>query len=212
MSRSRFLKWVAKPSVFLLCLAPLGLLAWNAFTGGLTANPIDDITDVTGRWTLRFLLITLSIRPLRQITGFGDLIRFRRMIGLFTFFHGCLHFTTYIWLDQFFDLAAIAADIPKRPFITAGFTAFVSMIPLAVTSTRKWIGRLGGKRWGLLHRLIYVSAAAGVVHYLWIVKADTLYPLTYAVILATLLGYRLVVYLKPRFAVKAAANQERAGV
>ena len=203
MTRDRLRKFVLKPVVFLLCLLPLALLTWNAFTGGLTANPIEDITHSTGRWTLRFLLITLAIRPLRQITGWNQLIRFRRMVGLFAFFHGILHFTTYIWLDQFFDIAEILEDIPKRPFITAGFTGFVCMLPLAMTSTKKWIGRLGGKRWQLLHRLIYVSATAGVIHYLWIVKADTLRPLTYGAILSVLLLFRLVVYLKPQILVSS---------
>jgi sulfoxide reductase heme-binding subunit YedZ len=131
------------------------------------------------------------------------------MVGLFAFFHGILHFTTYIWLDQFFDLAEILKDIPKRPFITAGFTAFVCMIPLALTSTKKWIGRLGGKRWRLLHRLIYVSASAGVVHYLWIVKADTLRPLTYSALLSVLLIYRLVVRLNPNIILKSRLAENR---
>ena len=131
------------------------------------------------------------------------------MVGLFAFFHGLLHFTTYIWLDQFFDLAEILKDIPQRPFITAGFTAFVCMIPLALTSTKKWIGRLGGKRWQLLHRLIYVSASAGVVHYLWIVKADTLRPLTYGALLSVLLIYRLVVRLKPDIIPKSRLAENR---
>ena len=203
MTSARFLKFVVKPIVFLLCLVPLTLLFHGALTGGLSANPIDDITDTTGRWTLRFLLITLSVRPLRQLTGWAKLIRFRRMLGLFAFFHGILHFTTYVWLDQFFDLAEILKDIPKRPFITAGFTAFVSMIPLALTSTKKWIGRMGGKRWQLLHRLIYLSATAGVVHYLWIVKADTLRPLTYGAVLSVLLTYRLIVRWKPNIVMKS---------
>ena len=211
MTPDRLRKLVLKPVVFLLCLLPLALLTWNAFTGGLTANPIEDITHTTGRWTLRFLLITLAIRPLRQVTGWNQLIRFRRMVGLFAFLHGILHFMTYIWLDQFFDIAAILEDIPKRPFITAGFTGFVCMLPLAITSTKKWIGRLGGKRWQLLHRLIYVSSSAGVIHYLWLVKADTLRPVTYGAILSVLLLFRLVVYLKPQIAVsRQAGKAERA--
>ena len=210
MRSDRLRRFVLKPVVFLVCLLPLALLTWNAFTGGLTANPIDDITDTTGRWTLRFLLITLAIRPLRQITGWSVLIRFRRMIGLFAFFHGALHFTTYIWLDQFFDIAEILRDIPKRPFITAGFTAFVCMIPLAITSTKRWISWLGGRRWLWLHRLVYVSSTAGVVHYLWIVKADTLKPLTYGALLTVLMGYRLVVYLRPQIlATRVSRGQER---
>ena len=199
MTLRRLNKLVAKASVFILCLLPAVLLIWNAVAGNLSANPIDDITDTTGRWTLRFLLITLAIRPLRQLTNWSAAIRYRRMLGLFAFFYGAIHFTTYIWLDQFFDIAEILKDVPKRPFISAGFTAFACMIPLAVTSTRKWIGRLGGKQWQLLHRLIYLSAAAGVLHYLWIVKADTLRPAAYGTALSVLLGYRLIVYFKPRF-------------
>jgi len=203
MTPARFQRLVLKGALFLLCLLPLFLLTWNAFTGGLTANPIDDITDTTGRWTLRFLLITLAIRPLRQITGWKQLTHFRRMTGLFAFFHGILHFTTYIWLDQFFDVASILRDIPERPFITAGFTGFLCMLPLAVTSTKQWIARLGGKRWKLLHRLIYLSSTAGVIHYLWIVKADMLRPLTYGAILSVLFLFRLVVYLKPHMIVSS---------
>ena len=159
--------------------------------GGLSANPIKDVTEFTGIWTLRFLMITLSITPLRRITGLSSLIRFRRMIGLFTFFHGFVHLMTYIWLDQFFMWSEIVKDIIKRPFITSGMAAFTLMMPLAVTSTKKWIGRLGGKRWQLLHRLIYFSAAAGVLHYYFFVKSDIQYPLAYAVLLAVLLSFRL---------------------
>ena len=197
MATGRACRSTLKPVVFLLCFCPLVWLAWNALTGGLTANPIDDITDTTGRWTLRFLLITLAIRPLRQTTGRSVFIQYRRVVGLFAFSYGLLHFMTYLWLDQFFDVGEILRDIPKRPFITAGFAAFVSMIPLAITSTRGWIVRLGGKRWKCLHRLIYFSAAGGVIHYLWMFKADTLRPLTYGAILALLMTYRVVVYLTP---------------
>lgn len=166
-------------------------LTWATITGHLSANPIADITHTTGRWTLRFLLITLSITPLRRITGWNSLIRFRRMLGLFAFFHGFLHFMTYIWLDQFFAWNSIVKDVAKRPFITAGFTGFVLMIPLVLTSTKKWPARLGGKRWQMLHRLIYLSAAAGVIHYLWLVKLDIQRPVAYGIVLAILLGFRL---------------------
>ena len=175
----------------MVCLGPLAWLIWAAFTDNLSANPIDDITDTTGRWTLRFLLITLSITPLRRITGWTSLIRFRRMFGLFAFFHSILHFTTWILLDKFFDVNEMIKDVALRPFITARFTAFVLMIPLAVTSTRKWISRLGGRRWQALHRLIYVSAIGGVLHYTWLVKLDWTYPAQYAAVLALLLGYRV---------------------
>ncbi len=187
-----------KPIVFLACLIPLGLLGWKAYNGLLGANPIEVITHATGDWTLRFLLITLSVTPLRKLTGQPWLIRYRRMFGLFAFFYATLHFLTYIWLDKFFDLHEMLVDIAKRKFITVGFTAFLLLIPLAITSTSGWIRRLGGKRWNLLHRLIYVSAIAGVIHYWWLVKADIRKPEQYAAILAVLLGYRLVVRLRQK--------------
>lgn len=187
-----------KPAVFLLCLIPAGALAWNLFTDNLSANPIKDITEETGTWTLRFVMITLAVTPLRKAFGWNRLGRIRRMLGLFTFMYATLHFFTYVWLDQFFDIESILADIPKRPFILAGFTAFVLFIPLAVTSTAGWVRRLGGKRWRFLHRAVYISAIAGVVHYLWLVKADIRRPVTYGVILAILLVYRLVDVLRNR--------------
>src|ERR1700733_4676463 len=165
------IRWF-KPVVFLACLIPLALLGWKAYSGGLGANPIEVLTHATGDWTLRFLLVTLSVTPLRKLSRQLWLIRYRRMFGLFAFFYGTLHFLTYIWLDKFFDLHEMLVDIAKRKFITVGFTAFVLMIPLALTSTTGWIRRLGGRRWNLLHRLIYVSAIAGVIHYWWLVKAD----------------------------------------
>ena len=186
-----------KVVVFSLCLIPVGLLVWRALAGGLSANPIDDITDETGRWTLHFLLITLTLRPLRHITGRSAFIKCRRMLGLFAFFYGSLHFMTYLWLDQFFNLAEILKDIPKRPFITAGFVAFTSMLPLAITSTKQWIVRLGGQRWKRLHQLIYLSAFGGVIHYLWLVKADTFKPIIYGGLLAILMLYRGMVHLRP---------------
>lgn len=180
----------AKRLVFAACLLPAAWLVYAALTGGLGANPIDRITDETGTWTLRFLLGTLAVTPLRRVTGWNEVITLRRMLGLFAFFYGSLHAATYVVLDQFFDPASILGDIAKRPFITAGFTGFVLMIPLAVTSTSGWIRRLGGRRWQRLHRLAYVSAAAGVVHYYWLVKADVSRPLRYAAVLAVLLGAR----------------------
>jgi len=184
-----------KPVIFLACLAPLGRLAWKAFHGLLGANPIEVITHSTGDWTLTFLLVTLSITPLRKLTRQYWLIGLRRMSGLFAFFYGCLHLTTYVWLDKFFDVHEMLADIAKRRFITAGMTAFTLMIPLALTSTKGWIRRLGGKRWQALHRLIYFSAAAGAIHYIWLVKADLHKPLRYAFILGVLLAYRVVVWI-----------------
>jgi sulfoxide reductase heme-binding subunit YedZ len=189
------IRWI-KVAVFVTCLVPLGLLAWAGYTQNLGANPIEKITHATGDWTLRFLLITLSITPLRKLLGVPWLIKFRRMLGLFAFFYACLHFTTYIWLDKFFNLHEMLADVAKRKFITVGFTAFVLLIPLAATSTAGWIRRLGGKRWQALHRLVYFSAIAGVIHYVWLVKADIREPLEYGAILALLLGYRVVTWIR----------------
>jgi sulfoxide reductase heme-binding subunit YedZ len=175
---------------FVAAVAPLTGLAFRGVGGELGANPIEVITHETGIWALRFLLITLAITPLRQLSGWRSLIGFRRMLGLFAFLYASLHFCTYLVLDQFFDFASIIEDIAKRTYITAGFAAFVLLVPLAATSTTAMIRRLGGRRWRLLHRLIYASALGGVVHYLWLVKADTERPLTYGAILATLLGFR----------------------
>jgi methionine sulfoxide reductase heme-binding subunit len=183
-------KWT-KPPVFLLCLVPLGILIWRALTAKLGANPVEFIQHTTGDWTLRFLVITLCITPLRKLLRLPDLIRLRRMLGLFAFFYACLHFLTYLGPDQSFDLAAMWKDVAKRPFITVGFTAFVLLIPLAITSTAGWIRRLGGRRWQLLHRLIYISAICGVIHYYWLVKSAVLRPLTYGAIVAALLLWRL---------------------
>jgi methionine sulfoxide reductase heme-binding subunit len=183
-------KW-SKPVVFLLCLLPLAALGWRALRGELTANPIEFITHATGDWTLRFLVFTLCVTPFRKILHLPELIRFRRMLGLFAFFYGCLHFTTYIWLDKFFDLSEMWKDIVKRKYITVGFTAFLLLIPLAVTSTAGWIRRLGGKRWQMLHRLSYFSAALGVIHYYWMVKSAVIRPLTHGAIVAVLLLWRL---------------------
>jgi len=196
-----------KVAVFLACLVPLGRLGWKGYAGMLGANPIEVITHSTGDWTMILLLATLSLTPLRKLTGLYSLIRLRRMIGLFAFFYACLHFTTYIWLDKFFDWHAMLADIGKRRFITIGFLGFVLLIPLAVTSTAGWIRRLGGKRWQRLHQLIYATALAGVIHYIWLVKADLRKPLQYAALLAVLLGYRLVVWAQARIsASKGAAH------
>src|SRR5213594_4688739 len=190
-------KWT-KVAVFLLCLVPFGALIWRALHNGLGANPVEFIQLTTGRWTLRFLIITLCITPFRKLLDLTDLIRFRRMFGLFAFFYVCLHFLTYIWLDKFFNVHDMLADIAKRKFITVGFTGFVLLIPLALTSTSGWIRRLGGKRWQALHRLIYAAAICGVIHYLWLVKADIRKPLQYGTVLAVLLGYRVVSWAVPR--------------
>jgi len=185
---------IFKTFLFPAALIPLARLLWKAFHGGLGANPIEFITHSTGDWTLILILTTLSITPLRRLTRQYWLIGLRRMIGLFAFFYGVLHFLTYIWLDKFFDLHEVWKDIFKRPFITVGFSAFVLMIPLALTSTAGSIRRLGGKNWHRLHRLIYLTAILGVVHYLWLVKADKHKPLEYGAVLAILLLYRLIVW------------------
>jgi len=181
----------AKSIVFVAALGPLVYLGWGAWAHALGANPIETITRETGVWTLRFLLLTLLATPLRRWTGWNDAIRFRRMLGLFAFFYGSLHLATYLWLDQFFDGAAIIKDIYKRPFITAGVSAFLLMLPLALTSTAGMIRRLGGKRWRQLHRLAYGSAVVGVVHYWWLVKADIRPPRNYAIILGVLFVSRI---------------------
>jgi len=198
---------VTKIVVFIVCMVPLGLLAWRFFGAhptdmstwgaGLGANPVEALEHKTGDWTLRFLLITLAITPLRKLLHVPALIKFRRMFGLFAFFYGCLHFTTYLGVDKFFNVHEIVADVVKRKYITVGFTAFVLLIPLAVTSTAGWIRRLGGKRWQALHRLIYISAICGIIHYLWLVKADIHEPLEYGAVLAVLLAYRVVAWLRP---------------
>jgi methionine sulfoxide reductase heme-binding subunit len=198
-------KW-SKVVVFLLGLAPLGYYAWRVYQRDLTANPVEFTQHFTGDWTLRFLLITLTITPLRKILAMPDLIRSRRMLGLFAFFYVCLHFLTYLWPDQDFNLVGMWKDVAKRPFITVGFLGFLLLIPLALTSTKGWIRRLGGKRWQALHRLIYISAFCGVIHYYWMVKSDHRLPLLYGAILAVLLLYRLAnSLLKPRPAVTTSA-------
>jgi sulfoxide reductase heme-binding subunit YedZ len=184
-----------KSAVFTFCSLPAAVLALHFYQGNVTANPVEYLQHTTGDWTLRFLLITLSITPLRKLLNLPDLIRFRRMLGLFAFFYVCLHFLTYLGPDQAFAFAGMWKDVEKRRFITVGFLGFVLLLPLALTSTKGWIRRLGGKRWQALHRLIYVIALCGVIHYYWLVKSDHRLPLLYGAILAVLLLYRLGVSL-----------------
>ena len=191
MLKSRWTKAV----VFLACLAPFLWLAWRFWNQDLTVNPLEYITHFTGDWTLRLIVATLAITPLRKLLRLPDLIRFRRMIGLFAFFYGCLHFLTYLWFDKLFDFQEIVKDVSKRPFITAGFVALVLMAPLALTSTAGWIRRLGGRRWQMLHKLVYLSGLAAVVHYYWLVKSDVRLPLLYASLVAILLAYRAGAWL-----------------
>ena len=194
MPRARTIAAV-KTIVFTLALLPLARLIAGFFLERLGANPIELITRSTGTWTLTFLLITLGVTPLRQLTGWHWLLRLRRMLGLFAFFYACLHFTTYIWFDQFFDWAAIWKDILKRRFIWVGFGAFVMLIPLALTSSNGAVRWMGSRGWQRLHRLVYAIAICGVVHYWWLVKKDLTQPLIYASVLAILLGFRIVFFL-----------------
>lgn len=190
-------KWT-KVVVFLLCLVPFFVLIDRALHNRLGANPVEFLQHATGDWILRFLIFTLAITPLRKLLNQPDLIRFRRMLGLFAFFYACLHFLTYIGPDQSFSLSAMWKDVAKRPFITVGFLGFVLLIPLALTSTTGWIRRLGGKRWQMLHRAIYISAIAGVVHYYWLVKSDVREPLFYGALVAILLLWRLGTWISRR--------------
>ena len=180
-----------KVAVFVLSLGPLGWLVRGFQTNSLGPNPIETITHTTGDWTFRFLLLCLAITPLRKNLGQPWLIQYRRMLGLFAFFYGCLHFTTWFWLDKGLDANEMWADIVKRRFITAGMTGFALMIPLAVTSTAGWIRRMGGKNWNRLHQAIYLTGVAGVVHYWWLVKSDIRGPAVYAALLAMLLAWRV---------------------
>ena len=192
---------IAKPLVFLLALVPLAGLIFIVLTGRTSANPAEDILLTTGIWALRLLVLTLLVTPLRRVTGWNRVIQYRRMLGLFAFFYVSVHFAIYIGIDQFFAFDLILKDIVKRPFITMGFTAFVLMIPLAITSTKGWIRRLG-RRWQMLHRLIYISAIAAAVHYLWKVKVMIGSPVYYAAIIAILLGFRVVWQLRSASAIR----------
>jgi sulfoxide reductase heme-binding subunit YedZ len=202
----RTLRFVLKPLVFLAALGPAAWLVWAGLTGNLSANPLSDITNETGLWTLRFLCLALAVTPLRRLTGWNGAIKFRRMLGLFAFFYGSLHFLTYVIVDRFAGLdfpdgivavstlrnlaASVGADVYKRPFITIGFAALTLMVPLAATSTAGMIRRLG-RKWQTLHRLVYASAVLGVIHYWWLVKADVRSPILYAVVVSLLLGFRV---------------------
>ena len=229
----RAVRFGLKPIVFLTSLGPFVYLVWAASTGNLSANPLADLTNETGVWTLRFVCITLAITPLRKVTGWNVLVKFRRMAGLFAFFYGTLHLTTYAIVDRFAGLEqapgwvealsaghvpggaliastlramvkSIGEDLYKRPFITIGFAAWLTMLPLALTSTAGWIRRIGGRRWNRLHQLVYLTGILGPLHYWWLVKADVSRPLTYAAIVALLLGARI--YWSRRRAVPVAAR------
>ncbi len=193
---------IAKPLAFVLCLVPLSWLVTRALTGRLGINPVEDIELTTGIWSLRFLVFTLMVTPIRRLTGWNRIVQYRRMLGLFAFFYISLHFLTYIALDQFFAVGFIVKDVIKRPFITMGFTAFVLLVPLAVTSTKGWIRRLG-RRWQLLHRLIYISAVCAAIHYLWKVKVMIGSPVYYAVVIGLLLAFRIAWQVRSAKSLKA---------
>jgi sulfoxide reductase heme-binding subunit YedZ len=190
MPSEPLLRWVAKPLVFLLALIPLGLLVADGLTGGLGANPVETVTHRTGDWALRFLLLTLALTPLRRLTRWRAALRFRRLLGLFAFFYTTLHLLAWAWVAQRFRWDAMLEDVIGRPYVTAGMAAFLLMLPLALTSTRGMMRRLG-RRWQALHRLIYGAAALGVLHFLWLTKADFLEPGIYAALLLLLLALRV---------------------
>ncbi len=206
MTQIQWIRWVAKPVLFVLCLVPLAWLVWDGVTNNLGANPVETVRRFTGEWTLRFLLIALTVTPLRRLTGWHVVIRLRRMLGLFAFFYACLHFVSYIWLDQFFMWDAIIEDVFDRPYITVGVASFLLLIPLAVTSTNGMVRRLGGRRWQRLHQLVYVIAILGVIHFLWLVKSDISEPVIYGAILGLLLGFRLFWHLRGRSRQPAGAS------
>jgi len=209
MTQVQWVRRVVKPAAFLAAGAPFTFLVGDILTGGLGANPIEEITHRTGFWTLTLLTTTLSVTPIRKLSRLNALIHLRRMLGVYTFFYAALHFTTYALDRAVFSglgvtLGALVEDVVERPYITVGFTAFVLLIPLAITSTKGWVKRLGGKRWQRLHRVVYVSAVAGVVHFWWLVKADTRRPMIFAAVIVVLLGYRLGIWWKKRSALSAA--------
>jgi methionine sulfoxide reductase heme-binding subunit len=217
MTRETAIRWVAKPVVFVSALTPLAWLAWVVATtdlgpaGPLGANPIEYVNRHLGDWAIRFLLMALAVTPLRGITGWTQLTRFRRMLGLFAFFYVCLHMSSYIGLDQYFDWRAIWKDILKRNYITVGMATFLMLLPLAITSTKGMVKRLGGRNWTRLHRLVYAAGIAACFHFYMMRKGVQLEPIIYAGICAGLLGYRVAAHLKKKAAQAAATNRGKAG-
>jgi sulfoxide reductase heme-binding subunit YedZ len=193
MKDTRFSKLL----LFINGLVPLVLLLWDVYRKQVGANPLEFVTRTTGMLTLVFLMTTLALTPVRKITGLNWIVKFRRMVGLYAFFYGTLHLFTYLWFDRFFNLRSIAGDVAQRPFIAIGMTAFFLMVPLAITSTNKMVRRLGGKRWAMLHKLVYIAGAGGVIHYWMLVKSDKRLPLTIGFILLLLLGHRLFLKVYP---------------
>ncbi|HYV03528.1 MAG TPA: protein-methionine-sulfoxide reductase heme-binding subunit MsrQ [Blastocatellia bacterium] len=202
MKDTRFAQFV----IFVNSAVPLGLLSWDAYHHRLGANPFEFATRTTGVLTLLFLLLSLAVTPLRKALGLGWMIKFRRLLGLYGFFYGAVHLLTYVWFDKFFAFRVIGEDIVKRPFITVGMASFVMLVPLALTSTQKSIKRIGGKRWNLLHRLVYFAAAGGVIHYYMLVKADTREPILFGVVLALLLAYRILNRYLPAYTQRTPAR------
>jgi sulfoxide reductase heme-binding subunit YedZ len=205
MKDTRFAKLI----LFINALVPLVLLLWDVWQRRVGANPTEFVTRTTGMLTLIFLIIALAVTPIRRVTGANSLVKFRRLLGLFAFFYGALHLLTYVAFDRFFNLKSVPADVFKRPFIAIGMTAFVLMTPLAITSTNKMVKRLGGKTWSRLHRIVYLAGVAGVLHYWMLVKSDTRLPLTFAFVLAVLLGYRLLVKFAPPSSVGTGSGSDR---
>lgn len=193
MADSRFSKLL----IFLNALVPLALMLWDVYQKRVGANPLEFVTRTTGMLALVFLMFTLAISPVRQITRLNSLVKFRRMLGLFAFFYGVLHLATYIWFDRFFNFRSIPGDVVQRPFITLGMLAFFLMVPLAITSTNKMVKRLGGKSWSKLHKLVYAAAVAGVLHFWLLVKSDIRLPLTFGFVLLLLLAHRVFIRLYP---------------
>jgi methionine sulfoxide reductase heme-binding subunit len=193
MTDIRFSKIV----LFINALVPLALMGWDGLHQRLGANPTEFFTRTSGGLTLVFVLLSLCVTPLRRLTGFNSLVRLRRMLGLYAFFYGLLHFLTYVLFDRALRLTTIPGDVLQRPFIAVGLVSFFMLVPLAITSTNGMVKRLGGKRWALLHRLAYLIAIGGVLHYYMIVKSDVRLPLAFALVLALLLGYRIYEANKP---------------
>lgn len=196
---------LVKITVFVVSLLPAGYLAWGALADRLGADPMNELEVQTGLWTIRFLAVTLAITPLRQLFGWGALAKYRRMFGLFTFFYACVHLALWAFVDWRLDWAAMWDEIVKHRYILVGMLTFLLLLPLAITSTKGWVRRLGGQRWAKLHRLVYVAAITGTVHYLWAVKKDTFYPLVYLLTFASLLGYRVFAQRRARERRAAAA-------
>jgi sulfoxide reductase heme-binding subunit YedZ len=197
MAPTWFSRWL-KPAVFAVSLLPLAWLVWTALFGYLGVNPVETLNRTLGDWALRFLLIALAVTPLRKVTGWAPLARLRRMLGLFAFFYVCLHLSSYVGIDLYFDWPALFKDVVKRRYITLGMLAFVLLLPLAATSTDRMIRRLGGRNWRRLHLLVFPIAVLGVAHYWMMVKADIRQPALYAAVLAALLCYRLADWWRRR--------------